>query len=370
MVDVTVDPTAFVVSFNFSPGLKKEFATIGSVFEEAGYSPTYLLSDSYKHIDIEQRFKDVAYLTSASSIRGMATETASPRVWRELQAIIADRTPMHVYLYNPHPLNLVLCKLLRWELGEAVQISLYLHEPYKPDTSAYGLRTRLKFRITDWLQSRVINLIDRVLLPSKVAKERFRGKYPDFEIDDQLVPILLPDRSNRRFPASERQFFVKVGMVNRATGHDDFMRLVEASRGTESSGGFALVTSSDLPNIPHGEESIEVVAREYISDALIYDYVSRSYAVFKLDRELTQSGVVPVAFMHGTPVIARDIPGLTQHVHHRENGYVVPEDPSIDDLIDAMDAVKANFETFSQSARQDFEETWYRDNWPKYYNWL
>jgi len=47
--------------------------------------------------------------------------------------------------------------------------------------------------------------------------------------------------------------------------------------------------------------------------------------------------------MKGTLVIARDIPGLTQHVKHGFNGYIVPFDCTPDDLVKAINYVKINF---------------------------
>ncbi len=74
--------------------------------------------------------------------------------------------------------------------------------------------------------------------------------------------------------------------------------------------------------------------------------------------------------MNGTPVIVRDIPGLRQHVKHRQNGYVVSYNCSPEDILEAMSFVKQNFSQLSENARTSYEITWSDRNWDKYYNWL
>ena len=74
--------------------------------------------------------------------------------------------------------------------------------------------------------------------------------------------------------------------------------------------------------------------------------------------------------MNGSTVIARDIPGLRQHLRHKENGYLLPHDFNNEDVWEATEFVKIHHAELSSLARRDFEEIWAEDNFEKYYRWL
>ena len=65
------------------------------------------------------------------------------------------------------------------------------------------------------------------------------------------------------------------------------------------------------------------------------------FSVLKLDKLMTQSGVVALSFALGTPVIARNILGFSQDVNHKINGYLINENES-NSLINALNWVSNN----------------------------
>jgi glycosyltransferase involved in cell wall biosynthesis len=121
---------------------------------------------------------------------------------------------------------------------------------------------------------------------------------------------------------------------------------------------------------PFVVRKVKIINKDTITNSEINEVIRESHAVFRLDKEVTQSGVLPLAYMNKTPIIARDIQGLTQHVKHKKNGYIVPLDCSVDDLVDAMEFIKDNFERMSENARKSYEEKWSGQNWDSYYSWL
>jgi hypothetical protein len=184
---------------------------------------------------------------------------------------------------------------------------------------------------------------------------------------------LVPDQSNQ--PEKSRELFSIVGGYHNGTGHDTFIDLVNYAASQKLNYKFALISSSNIASLvtrlsPEAQNYLEIINKKLIDDSEINSLISRSYAVFRLDREVTQSGVIPVAYMNRTPIIGRDIPGLAQHVTHGHNGYITPLDCSPAQLIQAMDLVKVNFAALSSQARQSYEENWSDANFDKYYHWL
>jgi glycosyltransferase involved in cell wall biosynthesis len=150
------------------------------------------------------------------------------------------------------------------------------------------------------------------------------------------------------------------------------VNLVAARKGETS---FKLVTRNDVTEdllmlSDEGRTLLTLINKSRISDEEISDTVADSIALFLPHRQVTQSGNVPVAFRWGTPVIARDLPGFSQHVAHKETGYLVPREVTPSQLLTAVRYVKNNFFRLSQNARAFFEDTFSESNWEKYYGWL
>ena len=172
-----------------------------------------------------------------------------------------------------------------------------------------------------------------------------------------------------------RKYFSIVGGAHKATGHDAFIELVNYAGEKGLDFEFALISSSNVsPFIKSlteaGKKRLTIINKSSITDSEINEVIRQSWAVFRLDREVAQSGVVPVAYMNETPAIARDIPGLVQHVWHEKTGYIVPFKCSPENLMAGMNYVKNNFDMLSSNARKSYEETWAEWNWEKYYSWL
>jgi len=73
------------------------------------------------------------------------------------------------------------------------------------------------------------------------------------------------------------------------------------------------------------EEKVEFVPR-YVSDMEAAHYFSRADAVILPYREVSGSGVVPVAYHYGKPVIVTRLPGLEDVVRQDQTGWLVPPD--------------------------------------------
>jgi glycosyltransferase involved in cell wall biosynthesis len=280
--------------------------------------------------------------------------------------------PAALYFYNTHPMNPLLARKVRRRFpGTAVV--LHLHDPYKPDKRAYGRRGSLRIRTVEFVQKLTVRQADHIVFPSDYSRELFQSRYQRFSGATHVAPLLIPDRPDATVPP--RTCFSMVGRMHRATGHDTFRELVNYAGGKGLAYQFALVCSNDLSKylsqvLPQGRESLTVISRRLIEDAVIDTVMKQSYASLRLAKEVTQSGVVPVAYMNRTPVIARDIPGLRQHVRHEHNGYLVPGDCGPVHLVAALEYVKANFARLSANARRSYEETWSERNWDTHYGWL
>ena len=78
-----------------------------------------------------------------------------------------------------------------------------------------------------------------------------------------------------------------------------------------------------------------IVHNEFISEQSTAEYFRRASAVVLPYIEASQSGVIPLAYSAGKPVVATNVGGLPEMVEHGRTGYVVnPRDP--EQLADAL----------------------------------
>jgi len=362
--------TAYIISLKFAPGLKKEFMVFGENIRERGINVKYLLSAEYAKL--EDKCDSIEYITTADDVKGIILETFELICGRKFIQIFFVNPPIFLCFYNPHPLNPFIARLIKRKFPEAI-IALYLHDPYKPDKKPYGRAKAVYITLVELIQALTVRYMNHIISPSEYSFQLFKSRYSRFKGKTHIVPLLIPDQ--REYSNKKRKFYSITGRIHLATGLDVFIELVNYAAAEGLDYEFAIISSSNISVYlkklsETGRKILKVVNKKIISDSEIDEIVRESYAVFRLDREVTQSGVIPVSYMNATPIIARDIPGLRQHVRHKYNGYLVPYDCTYDELTKAINFIKENFDELSENARKSYEEIWAEWNWDEYYGWL
>lgn len=362
--------TVYIISLKFAPGLKKEFIAIGENLKKSGVRIKYIISEEYSNI--EGNCNEVFYVDTKNGIKNLTFDTLKLFFDKKFMEIFSKDYPSFILFYNPHPFNPKLARMIKDKFPDAL-LALYLHDPYKPDKSHYGLKKSLYMNIVEFIQGLTVKYMDYIISPSEYSSYLFKKKYPEFKEKNYVAPLLIPDQ--KLDTNKERKYFSIVGGAHSATGHDTFIELINYVAKKNLNYKFFIISSSKISHFlkkldNKARKFLKVMNKNLIKDSEINEVISQSYAVFRLDREVTQSGVIPVAYMNKTPVIVRDIPGLRQHVKHKQTGYIVPFDCTPEDLMIAMDFVKKNFNELSRNARKYYEEVWAEWNFKKYYGWL
>ncbi len=274
--------------------------------------------------------------------------------------------------YNAHPVNFAIVRLAKYFCPEGIR-AIYLHEPAKPDKAVYGWKGKFLFEMVELSQKLTVANCTDVLLPSPVAVELFRKYFSTYHGRIHHTPLLIPDRPYKI--ELKRKYFSMVGRFNFSKRLDVLVNVANyvAERGEDFQ--FQVVTASNIDEYvrrltPTAKAKVRITNHSKISDEEISQAMAQSFAVLCLHPMVTQSGVVPVAFMNGTPVIARSSPGFTQVIKHGSNGWLVGDCFSVDELIGAMKSVMNNFDSLSANARQTYLDLFAGRNWEKNYAWL
>ncbi|MDH5720417.1 MAG: hypothetical protein OEZ13_07305 [Spirochaetia bacterium] len=359
----------FILSLKYAPGLLKEFFVLGNNIRKQNANVRYMLSEKYKALTKEN--KDIDYVSNAANNLEMILETFSGSLLKTILEIFNETAPDVILFYNPHLLNPILSKKLKKIYPDA-KIMLYLHDPYKPEKKSYGIKKSLYYTFVERVQKKTVKYMDHVISPSQRSSELFLRYYKNFSGKNHIAPLILPDKKEKK---TKPLYFTIVGHAHFASGHDDFFRLIKFTVNNKLSFHYAIISSSNIDrymnSLTKEEKSfLKVINKPVITDDEIDDLVSESFAVFRFDKEVTQSGVIPVAYRKGVPVIVRNIPGLGQHVDHKKSGYVISEKFSVNEAIEAMKFVKENFNMLTKKSKDKFNGIWSEKNWINYYSWL
>lgn len=364
---------SYIVSIKYAPGLHKEFVLLGRKLKEHGTEVRYLLSRYYRWMHKEP-LNETYFTTNSSNWLTVLMDSVEFFLWRwiKLLFLFKKQRPDFLCIYNAHPLNPFIARLIKRNFPEAIT-ALYLHDPYKPDKSSYGFKKSIYIKLVEVIQKLTVRYMDYVISPSEYSSYLYKKYYPEFNGKNYIAPLLIPDKGVN--VNTERRFFSIIGRAHPATGHDTFIEVVNYAAEKDVDYEFALISSSNISKYiknltEKGRQKIKIVNKDIITDSEINEVIRESYAVFRLDKEITQSGVVPVAYMNKTAIIARDIQGLTQHVNHTKNGYVIPFKCLPADAVRAMEYVKTNFIELSMNARGSYEEVWAEWQFDKHYYWL
>ena len=359
----------YIVSLKYAPGMVKEFFLLGDKLSEAGYNVIYLLTEGYRNLNKENS----VYITDSDTIPQIARDTfLFPFTQKnKVKQLFDINKPDLTICYNPHPLNSQIMKLAFRSSPESKRV-LCLHEPGKRNKSVYGIKGWLVF---GYLESTLIHSLKAcsdVVVHSPYASEILSRRLPEISSIMHQCPLLMPDTPGKE---QARDSFCMVGRINYTKRLDDLLDLISYCDSKQMDYKFKVTTpcdiSSDLEKMSGTVRSmISVIHDQDIIDRHINDTLSGCYAVFCIHKNVVQSGVVPQAFMNSTPVIARNDPGFTQHVIHKHNGYILPDDYSATDMADAMAYVKNNFKVLSDNARKTYLDVFSPSQWVKYYDWI
>ncbi len=83
------------------------------------------------------------------------------------------------------------------------------------------------------------------------------------------------------------------------------------------------------------------VIKRYIKDGEMRWLIENSTAVVLPYIEATQSGVIPLAYFLGKPVIVSNIPGLTQFVINKKTGFICDDDQDLEKALITMNVEQA-----------------------------
>lgn len=365
-------PPFFIVCLKYVPGMWQFISSFGRNLLDRGYPVRFLLAPGYRWLNEDfghLTYYPLPFLGRASFLNNLLSLLWFPGLY--LRRLFRHCPPAGVLLASWHPWNFLLARLVK-KLSPETPVLAWLHEPYKDEKRVYGAKG-VALVLLEWLQGLSLGFLDAAIVHSPRGLRLLESGYPGYRGPRRLIPLQFQDNG---FEAqAERNYISFLGRAEPAKGVDRFFDLVAGLGPEDSNRQFQIVTASNIAGYlkklsPAGRARLRVVNAPEISDAVIRQAAARSLAVLALYKETTQSGVIPVALMKGTPVIGTDIEGITDWIRDRETGRIVSANPSPAEIEEAITYIQAHFPEMSERCRAYYLATFDDRNWEREYGWL
>jgi glycosyltransferase involved in cell wall biosynthesis len=358
------------VSLKYAPVMFSHLVSFCQPMQEAGHSVNYLFSADYRWIaDDFGHPLNVTYLGHSRDIKTMLYDTVAfhtsglGKVHLALEAMNSDI----LFFGNMHPANAQLAAMARKK--GCREIWWWLHEPYVREKKLHGRSRSYYITLLEFLQGRFLRHVDRVIVSSEEAIRQFNQVFPWFRGKVIKVPLILLDYYEE-LPLPLKRYITFVGSAVQAKGIETFFNLIEYAEAQNSPLPFQIITSTNikaaLAQLSVGARArLKVVSDTCISDRQLGKALRDSLAVITPYKRVTQSGVVPVAFMHAVPIISTSIGAMSEAVYPGKTGVLLPPDAPLEAWLQAAESVRQDRENLGYNCRTFYNEYFSPRNWHK-----
>ena len=337
---------------------------IGEPIASTGHPTRYLFTDEYSWL-IGNHREDVDLLLTTPSFNAIRESNhyhfgAGADCIRE---IFNQNSPSVLLFININPLADKAIMHFARKANPDVRVIYFLHEPFTNDKLVYGVRRALLLTLFELVIYWIVNRTDGIILPSWNAAEAFSHRYRK-KFHGETCIIALPFIDKACTKVQKRKYITFVGHVRHKhqKGVDYFIEMIEESAKRQDEKLFQLVSSNRVDDLyaslsPAAQKRLHIVNSERLTDEEISKSLRDSIAVVLLQRRVMQSGVLPMAYMNGTPVIVSDLPGFTQFGEHEKTGIVLSLESSLEERFNSVEKIHRNIDKMSVACRRYYEDT-------------
>jgi glycosyltransferase involved in cell wall biosynthesis len=331
-----------ILSDKFSPGHIAHLQAYYQLSTECGFQVMLYLNEKYlDYIDIN-----------------------SYKIIKNLKELY-DFNPDVVLIYNVSISSIKIakiCKQNNWKL-------IYIwHEPYP------GWRQILKekdyaFRFigADIISLYISNQADKVFLASDYAiKNCYKYNYRIYRKSIKF-PLIFENKSLKNNKFIIRKFFSHIGAFSEAHGSLEFLKFVRSAEGKKIY--FQIATKTNIikflrdPILQRMIDKGQLIIQQGrpLSEQEINCAYQQSICIWNAYKRSTQSGVLPNAFMLGTPVISTNIGSFPEFVVPGITGEFIDIYDN-EAIFKAYGKIKNNISDMEQACKKEFLSKFYYKN--------
>ena len=303
---------------NVQGGILQFTLQIYKTMREEGYDVKVCMPLEIKNCDLSQvNNADLFQYHKAKSIFRMTA-------YKNMAKRINDICPDYVWYMD----DSVICSHVGRYLAPSIKQLLTLHDAgtHHPSNQK-SLRNVLLFQYTNIVNKFFYQKIYRFVLLSPESFKTFTCLYP--QLKDKAVTMILGahlpqvDSVKPKELTMDKDFLLFFGRIDKYKGISTLIRayreIADQARPLVIAGNGPF--SEEEQHLIHDCSNLVVIHR-YIEDGEMKWLFQHMTAAVLPYIEATQSGIIPLAYLFGKPVIVSDVAGLTQFVIDGKTGIV------------------------------------------------
>ena len=358
--------SVYVGSLQYSPIYKSHCCAFAKECEAQGYSVRYLFSKGYEWMLPKEIKEKTVFIGNSTSIMSMLRDSLRLENRKRIKEAFSIDRPIYVYLHNYNLLNHYVAELCKQYDAKFIY---HVHEPYVKNKKAHGGLHRYWLYLFEYLQGRLLNNTDVAIVSSDEASLLFDERFPSFSGKKVKVWLMYEDLGDSISGEEERHYVTFVGPPVPAKGPETFLAIVDYATKNELDLNFLLISRSKIRDYQyHNKNNLKIFYKERISDEEFGRLIRESFVTLTPYKRETQSSVILISYMYGTPVISSDTGGLPEFVSHKETGYLLDKDAPIEEWVEGIRYIRENFSLISINCRKYFVYNFSGQNWKKYLN--
>lgn len=336
---------ALLVSLRFNPAFVQHLVAYAKALCELGYKVEFLLDCAY------QQFPELAEMAH------VATDIGT----------LEENTYRYAIFTNVSFHNIELASNLR---SNGTRLFYLYHEPWEAFFSNLrtdGLNIRLKAAAAHRVSLPLLKVADVVLLGSHFGLGVYLQGDARYNRNACNFPLIYDDEAGQITPemVEQKVNFSYIGNIGRVHGFDQYVDVMRESLSRNSDMKFLIASRSLLPEyvlrdktISRNRDKIELICGRTLQNKEINNCYAKSFCVWNLYRRSMQSGVLPKAFMFGTPVIASRIGSFPEYVSDGFNGRFASAGDR-DGVLSALEEIRKRTGEYAANCRRSFLDTFY-----------
>lgn len=337
---------ALIVSLNFNPGHFSHLIANYKLFEELDYKPFLFINDSFTKMDVDNKYDKIYNLNNFKK-----TEIGVAVFWFPSLNNIWQIVKLNIFFKS--------------------KIVYVFHEPFDSFKnyykSGFGVIKILKIFLINLLNILILFLSDSVILPSNSSLLLYKKKYKWINKNFRSIPLIFDDESDGIIEIDNKKFISYIGTVAADHAFDKYVNFAEKAMQNcwFKNFTFLIATSSTIPEVERkrlkkfiDNGKIVIVEGSPMSNQEINEFYNKSAVVWNAYNRSMQSGVLPKAFMFGTPVILLE-KNANEFVNNKKDCVFLSNNEDTLEIKEAINFIEFNQKEFKNNCRDKFLSTFY-----------
>ena len=318
------------------------------------YSPAHIYSiESYAEI-FDSKGIDTFLLTDFLT-NGQKFDLTKTKLANLDQLNLLNCKEVVFFFVSPNVNNIKTIKTINKKMPESKSVYLY-HEPINRQVCkeifkdrGFSFKTlKYVFGLKLFNGKRLVRKFDHIILPSLNSNSIYESCRFFKKTSHSIIHLLFSKKENKCI--EERVFISYIGTIANNHGFFEFINYLMSDK-TLPNASFLIATSSALDDrirsslINKFGEKIVIYSGSFMSDDFISKLYNQTKVLWLGYKHSAQSGVLPMAFMNGTPIICSEIPAFNEFVQNGINCELINID-DYDSINRGIDKITKNFNSY------------------------